>query len=182
MKKSTTLKNFDELNDQLEYMQAKIAFLKEKFPDIQTKIYKSGIPFSGRYSSEIVNTTYTDLDFVKRYGSLIVMPYSLVEFIYKGKSEQIRVHSNPATSRLAYITSRYLVEDVTHNGITLKVKNLVRQISFSKVVVNFKNNNFNDSMVNECRLKILEMIQRYPNYKLNTKHLDDRLKKLMAFT
>jgi hypothetical protein len=183
MRKSTSLKDFEELTEQIKYMEAKISFLKEKFPDNQTKINRNGIPFAGRHSSEQVNINYTNIDFIRRYGSLIVMPYSLVEFTYKDKTEQIKIHSNPATSRLAYITSKYITENVITNGVVVgKVKNPIRQINFSKVVVNFKNNNFNDSMINECRLKILELIQRHPNYKLNTKHLDDRLKKLLAFT
>lgn len=183
MKKNKSLKNIDELNDQLEYMKAKNDFLKEKYPDIQTKLNKVLIPLNGIYSSEQINTTYTNLDFVKRYSSLIVMPYALVEFKYKDRpSENIKIHSNPATSRLAYITYGYISEDTVVNGITHKTKKGVRQINFSKVAVNFKNNNFSDFMVNECRLKILELIQKYPNYQLNTKHLDERIKKLLAFT
>lgn len=181
-KKTSSLKNIDELTDQIAYMEAKIAFLKQNFSDIQVKIHKNGIRFVDTYCSEQVNNTYTNLDFVKRYYSLIVMPYSLLEFTYKNKTEQIKVNSNPMTSRLAYINYSSIYEKPTINHTIRKVKSVIKQLNFSKVVVNFKNNNFNESMINQCRLKILEMIQENPNLKLNTKHLDDRLKKLMAFT
>jgi len=183
MRKNKSLQNLSELDAQIEYMQEKMKFLKEKFPDIQTKISKDGIPFHGMYSSEIVNTDYTNLEFIRKYSSLIVMPYSLVEFSYKDRTEQIKVHSNPATSRLAYINIKREPANIVNSfGNTVKTYNAYRELNFSKIAVNFKNNAFNESMMKECRLKILELIQRNPKIKINTKYLDEKLKKLMAFT
>lgn len=136
------------------------------------------------YSSKTVNQNYTNLEFIRSYQSLRVKPYLILDFNYNGKSEKIKIQSNPRTSRLAYISRKY-TEDQDQNNVVMsskfRTKQLTYMLNFSKVAINFKNNNFNENMLNECRLEILEFMKKYSKYKINTKHMDPRLKKLMAF-
>ena len=175
MRKNRSLKNLDEQFAQIDYITKKLEFMKEQVPDIQAKPYNDLVALNPKFSSASVNQNYTAIEFKKSFDTLYVSPYLLVDFTYNGVTESIKVNSNPRASRLAYVT-RYHTK-----GINGTFKGVERQIHFSKIQVNFKNNNFNSDMLNDCRIKILEFINKYPNYKINTKHLDEKIKKLMAF-
>jgi hypothetical protein len=175
MRKNKSLKGLDEQFIQIDYITKKLEFVKEKIPDVQAKPYGDLISLNPKFVSASVNQTYTGIEFRKSYDTLYVSPYLLLDFTYNGKTEIIRIHSSPGSSRLAYV-SRYHTKDINGNFKTIE-----RQINFSKIQVNFKNNNFNIDMLNDCRIKILEFIDKYPSYKINAKHLDEKIKKLMAF-
>lgn len=134
------------------------------FPD--AKIHETYWPV--RFSSKAVNQVYTNLKFEKRYNTLRVMPYCEVEFEFDGKTETVTVNSSPKYSRLAYIPWRRKDEE--------------KVIKFSRVAINLKNNNFKDDMMNDCRVAIMNFIKDNPGYKLDDKHLEPRLKKLLLFT
>ena len=171
MKENKSFKDISEYLEQVEYVKEKVNFLLQEIPDVKVKLYDNAISFYPKFGAKSVSQNYTGLDFVTNYDSLSVKPYRLVEFTYKGKTEKITVNSNPGSSRLAYVTRRY----DSYGGITNYC------INFSKMTVNFQNNNFSDSMLNSCRVKILDFMKKYPKHKLNTKHMDLKLKNLMAF-
>jgi hypothetical protein len=149
---------------ELEHTLAKYNAVLKVFPD--AKIHETYWP--ARFSSKAVNLIYTKLEFKRHYNTLRVMPYCEVEFEHNGTSELIVVNTSPKYSRLAYIPwSR-------------KGENKV--IKFSRVAVNLKNNNFKEDMMNECRVHIMNFIKDNPGYKLDDKHLEPRLKKLLLFT
>lgn len=142
---------------------AKYEAVIKAFPD--AKIHETYIPNS--FSSKEVNQNYTKLKFEAKYGRLIVMPYSEVEFEFEGNIEVAIVHSSPKYNRLAY---------------TPWTRNKEKIIRFSRVAFNFKNNNFKDDMMNDCRVAIMNFIKDNPGHKLDQKHLEPRLKKLLLFT
>jgi len=172
MKVSKSLKDISEYLKQIEYITEKVNFIKKEIPDIKVKLYTNCISFYPRFVAESVNQNYTGLDFHKRYDTLSVSPYQTVDFSFNNKIEKVKIHSNPGTSRLVYITRRY----DNKSGIMLY------QLNFSKMTINFERNQFNNSMLNNCRLEILSFMNKHSNITVNTKHLDPKLKNLMAFT
>ena len=45
-----------------------------------------------------------------------------------------------------------------------------------------KKNNFKEDIFNACRVKIIEFIRNHSNAELDTKNMDNRLKKLLSFS
>jgi hypothetical protein len=142
---------------------AKYEAVIKAFPD--ARIHETYTPHS--FSSKEVNKNYTKLQFTTNYNRLTVMPYSEVEFEFEGNLETVLVHSSPKYNRLAYIPWSRDKEKV---------------IRFSRVAFNLKNNNFKDDMLNDCRVAIMNFIKDNPGHKLDQKHLEPRLKKLILFT
>jgi hypothetical protein len=149
---------------EVEHTLAKYNAVLKAFPD--AKIHETYWPV--RFSSKSVNQVYTKLDFKKHYNTLRVIPFCEVEFEHNGNKEMVIVHSSPKYSRLAYIPWRRKGED--------------QVIKFSRVSINLKNHNFKESMMNECRVHIMNFIKDNPGFKLDDKHLEPRLKKLLLFT
>lgn len=54
-------------------------------------------------------------------------------------------------------------------------------IAFNRIKFNLKEKNFDDSMVKECHKQIMLYISKNPKCKLDTRHLDIKLKKMLAF-
>lgn len=160
MRKKTILQGIESLEKTLAIYK----FVNEKVPD--TKIHNS-IYYPG-FSAKSVNSIYTNYDFVKGYDTLWVIAYLELPFEYNGVVETIRVNSSPRSNRLVYVTY-----DRFHKQKVIK---------FSRIKINLKNNNFKEDMLNACRVKILEFIKERPGYRLDTKHLEPRLKKLLSFT
>lgn len=142
---------------------AKYEAVAKVYPD--AKIHETYFPHT--FSSKEVNQSYTKLQFETKYSKLTVMPYSEIEFEYEGEKETIIIHSSPQYSRLAYIPW---------------TRDKSKVIRFSRVAFNLKNNNFKDDMMNDCRVAIMNFIKDNPNHKLEDKHLEPRLKKLLLFT
>lgn len=143
---------------------AKYEAVIKAFPD--AVIHETYTPHS--FSSKEVNKNYTKLKFDTRYNNrLIVMPYTEIEFEFEGSAEAVVVHSSPKYNRLAYIP-------------WMRGKDKI--IKFSRVAFNLKNNNFKDDMMNDCRVAIMNFIKNNPDHKLDDKHLEPRLKKLLLFT
>jgi 6-phosphogluconate dehydrogenase len=55
-------------------------------------------------------------------------------------------------------------------------------MKFSRFVFNLKKHNFREDVFNECRSQILTFIKEHPESILDSTHLEERLKKLLAFT
>lgn len=148
----------------IEKILATCKFVQNNVPDArfhQTNYYHG-------FSAKSVNSNYTNFEFIKGFNCLYVVPYIELNFEYQGVSEKIRINSSPRSNRLIYITySR---------------EHKQRMINFSRLNLNLKNNHFKNDMLNACRIKILEFIKEHPQYKLNQKHLEPRLKKLLLFT
>lgn len=157
-------KNVDEAILDAEKTLQIFNFVKSKVPDAKVHFttYYNG------FSAKSVNSSYTNFDFIKGYNVLFVVPFLELNFEYNGACEKIKINSSPRSSRLVNIYFDQLSKN--------------RVISFSRLSINLKNNNFKGEMINECRIKILEFIKEHPGCGLDTKHLEPRLKKLLLFT
>ncbi|SRR5713101_3074260 len=156
--------SIDDLINDYEYSLAKLQFVKSHYPDVKV---------SGGYlfSSKTVNSTYTKWDFDKNaWSGLRVVPYNELTFSHNGEDKIIRVHSSPKYNRLAYF------------GYKRVGDKHVKTLRFGRVAINFKTNNFKEEMLNSCRAEIMKFVSENPKCELDTKHLEPRLKKLLAFT
>lgn len=145
----------------LEYQLAKHKAVQAEFPDAK-------VHWTAGFQSKLVNQSYVKFDFERRRRGLYVIPYCEVKFDFGGKTEIVKVYSRPKANRLLYL--RWNRE----------LKNYV--IKFSRVAFNLKNNEFKDDMLNHCRAEIMLFIKNNPSYKMDDKHLEPRLKKLLIFT
>lgn len=164
-----------------EYVAEKYKFVLSHFPDCKLQRHFTGfISEKPIFISKIVNQEYTHLIFESNKRRIVVMPHTKLHFEYNGKKEEIIIHSSPKRSILARVmhdkdkATKQVKKDV--NG------KYIRKISFARLSVNLKNNNFDDKMLNDCRAHILKFIQENPGYKIDDKHLEPRLKKLLVFT
>lgn len=145
---------------ELEFEVAKHKAVEKEFPDAKVHWYSG-------FNSKDVNQKYTKFDFDRRYYGLYVLPYCEVNFEFDNTTHMVKVHSAPKSNRLAYLS--YSKE---FKGQCIK---------FSRVSINMKSNAFKDDMLNACRAEIMKFIQDHPGYKMDQKHLEPRLKKLLAF-
>lgn len=150
----------ENIVSELEYSLAKNKAVLAAFPD--AKAHYSG------YTSKAVNQAYTKFVFEKRYGSLYVLPYCEVEFNYNNQTETIKIYSQPRANRLVYLSWR-------------RAPDGKRVMKFSRMIINFKNNQIKDEILNACRGEILGFIRDNPGNSIDYKHLEPRLKKLMVF-
>ncbi len=145
----------------LEYQLAKQKAIQAVFPDAK-------VHWMAGFQSKLVNQNYNKFEFERRRRGLYVVPYCEVSFVFDGKTEIVRVHSQPKASRLVYLRwNRELRANV---------------MKFSRIAFNLKNNEFKDDMLNHCRAEIMLFIKNNPGIKMDDKHLEPRLKKLLIFT
>ena len=147
----------------LEYQLAKHKAVQDKFPQAKVNCL-------GEFQSRIVNQNYTKFEFeIRDKGKgLYVLPYCEVDFTYGDRTEIIKIHSMPKFNRLAYV--QWSIDLRAH------------VISFSRLTINLKNNDFKEVMLNHCRAEIMSFIKNNPGYKLDDRHLEPRLKRLLVFT
>src|SRR5574337_818817 len=153
-----------------EYYLEKYKFISTQFPD--AKVYSNW----NEFTAKSVNNQYDGIEFIHGYRSLYVSSYCEREFLHNGKSEKIKIYSSPRMNRLAYVGFNKPVSKVATG------EKLERVIKFGRFSINLKNNNFKEDIFNECRVELLKFIKNNPGYKLDTKHLEPRLKKLLLFT
>ena|SRR5271166_5402344 len=135
---------------------------------VQTEFPHARLHNMSGFQSKDVNQKYTKFDFERRRHGLWVIPYCEVKFEFNGKTEIVKVHSAPRANRLVYLSwNRELRTQI---------------IKFSRLSINMKNNQFRDDMLNSCRAEIMSFIKNNPGYKLDQRHLEPRLKKLLVFT
>lgn len=158
----TRARDIQDYIKEAEYMVAKHKAILSVFPDTKIAGFMN-------YISKSVNNKYTKLLFTQSYSGLFVVPYCEIPFTYEGKTEIIRIHSSPRFNRLAYLS--YKKEPISRKRI----------MKFSRMTINFKNNNFKGEMLNSCRAEIMKFIAEHPGFHLDTKHLEPRLKKLLMF-
>jgi len=150
----------DTVNE-MEFELAKQKAVQKEFPDAKVHY------FAG-FQSKNVNKNYTKFDFEKRSHGLWVVPYCEVKFEFAGNTEIIKVHSAPKANRLVYLSwNRELRAYV---------------MRFSRLAINLKNNQFKEDMLNSCRAEMMTFIKNHPGHKMDDKHLEPRLKKLLIFT
>jgi hypothetical protein len=87
--------------------------------------------------------------------------------------EVIKIDSSPRICDIARRTSHWNMQTRSYDNPS---------INFSRLSFNLRKNNFKDDILNECQTKIIEFIRANPGAAVNDKHLDPRLKKLLAFT
>ncbi len=187
-------KSAQELIKLAERAIAKYKFVEKHFPNVIIRGHSDGfINYKNpEFVSSSVNKNYTHLEFESSYN-LYVLPYHELEFDYNDKTEIIKVHSMPKRNVLARLTYRKLniidimnqpSTQISTNGLVIPppaYKNLERVITFSRFKMNMKSHNFNEKMLKECQIEITKFIQKNADLKLDTKHLDPRLKKMLAF-
>lgn len=167
-------KSLSESIEFLEYVLAKRIFILSHFPD--AKIQESN--YTTKYLSKTVNNTYTKLSFETRYNTLYVIPYFELSFTYKDKTEIIKIQSSPQRTRLAYVSYPSFLQ---MRAMKLQGQMPERMLKFARLAINVKSHNFNETLIKECYGEIMKFIQANPSVKLDTKHLDPRLKKLLSF-
>lgn len=161
-------KKIDDVINDLEYQIEKLNFVKSQYPDVKIKIDKV---HGYQFSSKSVNSSYSNFIFIsRRYMGLYVISYCELDFSFQGKNETIKIYSSPKNSRLIYLTWRRHPE--TNKPI----------MKFARFSFNLKNNAFKDELVGSCKAAVAKFIQDNPEYHLDTKNLDHRLKKLLAFS
>jgi hypothetical protein len=130
----------------------------------------ASIGSTGLFSDAQVNKNYTNFKFESYYNSLYVLPYYEVPYTFDGIEYTINVYSRPRRNRLAKSNIIF-----NKNGVLTRE----REISFCKFSVNLKNNNFKLDLLESCKLEVMKFIRSYPNAKIDMKHLDPRLQKLL---
>lgn len=163
--------------EEAEYELQKMKFVLQKYPDAKYFYdldYKNKTKTLG-FCAKSINTDYTHLEFLKDSHSLYVMPSIRLTFSYNGKEEEIKIFSSPKQNRLAYIMN-------TSSNMLSKRNKSKSIMKFSRFVFNLKKHNFRDDVFNECRSQILTFIKEHPESILDSTHLEERLKKLLAFT
>lgn len=133
------------------------------FPDAKTHYSKTG-----EFTSKSVNQKYTNFDFFRCDSGVWVLPYCEVKIPINDKFEIVRVYSSPKTNRLVYLSYSW------------RDKSSI--IKFSRLAFNLKNNHFKDDMLNACRVEIMDFVKKNSKFKMDDKHLEPRLKKLLIFT
>ncbi len=146
---------------ELEYELAKQKAVQAVFPNAKVHYYAG-------FQSKLVNQNYTKFEFERRSYGLFVLPYCEVEFTFNDKTEKVKVYSQPKANRLVYLSWN------------VDIRNYV--MKFSRIAINLKNNEFKNDMLNSCRAEIMSFIKNNPKYKMDDKHLEPRLKKLLVFT
>lgn len=161
-------KKVSEKIDSLEYSLAKLKFVQTTFPDATYSTH-----FSNKdvmyFSAKSANSIFTKYRFRKDSWSLVFMPYTEITFNYKGKDEVIEVSTSPKHNKLVSLSGRRHTDGR-------------RIMKFHRFSFNMKKNNFNEEVFNACRAEIMKVIQDNPGFYLDKKHLEPRLKKLLAFT
>lgn len=158
---------------QLEYELAMQRAVLKSFPEAKVHRFDTYGYRRHRYGQiefldKSVNKVYTKFEFEKRSHGVWVVPYCEVSFEHEGKTEIVKIHSTPKANRLVYLSwNRQLSNYV---------------IKFSRIAINFKNNEFKEDMLNSCRAEIMSFIKNNGKYKMDDKHLEPRLKKLLVFT
>lgn len=155
---SLAIKDLERSVDLYKYVQ-------EKIPNVKVHFSKNSKKHT--FFSRHVNSNYTNFEFIQSNNTVWVSPYIDLPFEYEDKTERVKIYSAPKRSKLVYTKYNYL-----------KRKSV---IAFSRLAINFKNNNFKDDMLNACRLKILDFINKYPKIELDQTHLDPKLSKLLMF-
>ncbi len=161
-----------EINQRIEnlnYGIAKCKFVKSVYPDVKVTIWKN--PYGKDYfkfTSKTVNTNCSKHEVVNYYLELKLNLVSELEFNYNGESEVIKVFSDPEAFPLAK-AGRYRRNGVRESYIVF--------YKFDK-----KDIILTDEILNDCKIKIMKFIKDHPGYKLDTKYLNPRLKKLLIFS
>lgn len=135
---------------------------------VQDQFPHAKVHYFAGFQSKAVNQNYTKFRFERRSQGLYVLPYCEVEYTFDGKTEIAEVYSMPKANRLVYL------------HWNRELRNYV--IKFSRFVLNLKNNQFKNDMLNSCRAEVMSFIKNNPSYKMDDKHLEPRLKKLLIFT
>lgn len=120
------------------------------------------------FTDKSVNQIYNKFEFEKNSQGVWVVPYCEVQFEFNGKIETVKVHSSPKKKRLVYLSWNR------------KINNYI--IKFSRIAINFKNNDFKEDILNHCRAEMMEFVRSNGKYKIDDTHLEPRLKKLLVFT
>lgn len=172
-KKDKTVESFVS---EYEYWLAKYKFIQDRYPG--AIVHPTYYPVT--FSHKAVNPKYNKFSIGKGYNTLFIEPYLEEEFEYKGQKEKLRIYCKPRRNRLAHIVYP-VVEEKTKFGVKHKVRADKGIITFSKFKTNLAARNMNEQCWNECRAAIMKYIQDRPGYKLDDKHLDPSLKKLLVF-
>jgi hypothetical protein len=155
--------SIDEHIQTTEKWLNELKFVKSHFPNAQ-------LTGGYDYISKSVNAVYEKWDFHESYSGLYVIPYVELQLTTDDKVQFIKVFSQPKRNVLVHRTW------ACRNGAGVQI------LKFARMNINVKTHSFKDEMINSCRAEIMKYVQKNPKHELDTKHLEPRLKKLLAFT
>jgi hypothetical protein len=162
----------EKIIGEYEYWLAKYKFLQEKFP--RCKVHRTYSPVT--FSSNLVNSQYTNFNIETGFNTLFIEAYLEVEFEYNGNKENIKIFTAPRRNKLAHIT--YPSDPTNPKQVNWMGKKIIK---FTNFKTNMNNRNINDSCWNQCRAAMMKFIKDNPKCDLDDKYLDPSLKKLLVF-
>lgn len=174
MPKRTLIDSVNQLERELAIQRAVLtAFPDAKIVRVYSYANRKSL-FGGlvEFHDKNVNKVYTKFDFERSPYGVYVVPYCEVSFEHLGTTEVVKVHSTPKKNRLVYLRYNYKGKS-DESRYTVK---------FSRIAINLKNNEFKEDMLNSCRAEIMTFVKNNGQYKMDDKHLEPRLKKLLIFT
>lgn len=163
---------------ELEYQLSKVKFVHSYFSDVQCNYdySKSDDKAVMKFYSKTVNSDFEKIEFESVYNTLCAIPYSELTFVYNNKEESIKIL--PIPSKIVLAKKRYRRAPLPN-----KPYNYEEIIRFSRFTINNKKNAFNqDKLYQDCMVAIVNFVNQYKDIKTDVKHLDPRLRKLLAFS
>ena len=166
----------EKINEKHKYDLAKIDFVRSIYPDAKATITTNTLAKNNiSFLSREVNANYKSFEFQDTWSSLLIKVFNEIEFSYNGKKETVRINSLPLTNKICYTTTHYTYD----LSKTPPSACFVKTLSFCKFPINMKHNNFDDKLLNECRIACMNFIAHHPGYKIDDKLLDPRVKSLL---
>lgn len=166
----TKSKPIQEKIDQFEYNLAKYKFIQSLFPDVCT--FTETFPFTCcGFKSNLINKKEAKFKF-NTYNNLVASMYNEITFEFNNKTEIIQIFSIPRQMTLA-----------KKQTVIVRVEKFAgsyeRVIKFCRLPSTII---FGEEFIKECSIQILNYIKINNKYRLDTKNLDPKLKKLIVFT
>lgn len=134
------------------------------FPDATIHYYNG-------FQSKTVNKSFDLYSFQRDNWAVYFEPFKQIELDFNGTIHTIKISSQPKRSRICF--KAYAWQTTKKD-----------EIRFSRVAINMKTHGFvnnNEALISDIRVEITKFIQQNPGMPINDKHLDPRLKKLLAF-
>lgn len=172
--------NVDETISDLEFRTAKLAFLKEKYPNLKLKSNKDGF---WTYSSKTVSREFNKFLFIGTiygyYAHVRFEAFDEIDFEHKGTEEQLVISSIPNSCQfISLVAERY--ED--ENGQYIAAEKRDYHIRFSKLAFKNKNKEIQEQIEEQAILTALDFVKKHPFAKVDPAGTSPRLEKLLTFS
>jgi len=152
--------SIEESINYLEQELKALNFLSSKYKDLQMN-------YDNSFSSKLVNSTYTNLNFIDR-GYLVATASIIEKIEFNGIVKEYKIYTIPR---------ELLICRLEFNKETNSY-----DIAFPKIRTNIKTNKFRPELYKEAKIKIIEFISKNSGRKINDKNLDEQIKNLLIFS